>query len=393
VSVEPSAETGAGAQAAAASWHRRERRYRAGPLAWTAIIAATCAILYLMQHVLWLVVPALGALVIYYLLAPLQQRLVLAGVSRESSAILVTVGATLLLVGAIMLVLPETAGFAAKGEVSMSRYVEGGLRFTFDALASLERSFSFLARAHIVEAARDWITTHSAAAAEKYLGSALVTLAGWLPSILLAPFLAFFFLRDGRRFKHFLVRSVPNAYFERTLYLVHQVDQTARLYFQGLIKLTALDALALGIGLWLIGMPSPVALGLITAVLAWVPYVGSIMGCVLVVLVAATDFAGDPLMAYSAVCLFIFVRLLDDFVFMPMTIGKSLELHPLLTVVMIFAGGAVAGVPGLMLVLPLVGVIAVLGETLGAIITSPRLRARHAHARRLQLESVTRDLA
>ena len=67
---------------------------------------------------------------------------------------------------------------------------------------------------------------------------------------------------------------------------------------------------------------------------------------------------GDPLMAYSAVALFIFVRLLDDFVFMPMTIGKSLELHPLLTVVMIFAGGAVAGVPGLMLVLPLVGVIA-----------------------------------
>ena len=60
---------------------------------------------------------------------------------------------------------------------------------------------------------------------------------------------------------------------------------------------------------------------------------------------------------------------------------------------MIFAGGAVAGVPGLMLVLPLVGVIAVLGETLGAIITSPRLRARHAHARRLQLEAVTRDLA
>ena len=72
--------------------------------------------------------------------------------------------------------------------------------------------------------------------------------------------------------------------------------------------------------------------------------------------------------------------------FAPLAIGSVL-------MVMIFAGGAVAGVPGLMLVLPLVGVIAVLGETLGAIITSPRLRARHAHARRLQLESVTRDLA
>ena len=91
--------------------------------------------------------------------------------------------------------------------------------------------------------------------------------------------------------------------------LIASVATNIRRIIQGLIKLTVLDALALGIGLWLIGMPSPAALGVITAVLAWVPYVGSIMGCVLVVLVAATDFAGDPLMAYSAVALFIFVRL------------------------------------------------------------------------------------
>ncbi|WP_294262079.1 hypothetical protein [Propionivibrio sp.] len=59
---------------------------------------------------------------------------------------------------------------------------------------------------------------------------------------------------------------------------------------------------------------------------------------------------------------------------MPMTIGRSLNLHPLLTVVMIFVGGAVAGVAGLMLVLPLLGIVMVLGETIGEIVTDPRLR-------------------
>jgi predicted PurR-regulated permease PerM len=63
-------------------------------------------------------------------------------------------------------------------------------------------------------------------------------------------------------------------------------------------------------------------------VLAWVPYVGSILGGLLVVLVAATDFPLDPRMAYWAIGLFVLVRLLDDFLYMPMTIGKSLELHP-----------------------------------------------------------------
>jgi len=55
------------------------------------------------------------------------------------------------------------------------------------------------------------------------------------------------------------------------------------------------------------------------------------------------------------------VRLLDDFVFLPATVGKSLKLHPLVSVLMLFVGGAVAGVPGLALVLPLLGVAMVVG--------------------------------
>jgi predicted PurR-regulated permease PerM len=82
--------------------------------------------------------------------------------------------------------------------------------------------------------------------------------------------------------------------------------------------------------------------------------------------------------------LFLVVRLLDDFVFMPMTIGKNLNMHPLLTVLMIFVGGSVAGVPGLMMVLPMLGIIMVLGETLGMVVTDPRLQARHAYAKSLR---------
>jgi hypothetical protein len=111
--------------------------------------------------------------------------------------------------------------------------------------------------------------------------------------------------------------------------------------------------------------------------LAWVPYVGSIVGCMLVVMVASTDAPADPAVAYMAIGVFIAVRLLDDFVFMPLTLGRSLHIHPLITVLMIFIGGSVAGVAGLMLVLPLLGVVMVVGETLGRLITDPRLRARH----------------
>ncbi|MCH3173592.1 hypothetical protein K3X37_14760, partial [Listeria monocytogenes] len=76
-----------------------------------------------------------------------------------------------------------------------------------------------------------------------HLGDIVVGVMTWVPSLLLAPFLTFFLLRDGVRVKKFLARAVPNAYFERALYLLHEVDQTARRYFEGLLKLTVLDTL------------------------------------------------------------------------------------------------------------------------------------------------------
>jgi hypothetical protein len=59
---------------------------------------------------------------------------------------------------------------------------------------------------------------------------------------------------------------------------------------------------------------------------------------------------------------------------------------------MLFVGGAVAGVPGLAFVLPLMGVAAVVGEALSAILKDRRLRARHTYARRLRAVQVAADL-
>ena len=67
-------------------------------------------------------------------------------------------------------------------------------------------------------------------------------------------------------------------------------------------------------------------------------------------------------------------------------------MHPLLTGLMMFVGGAVAGVPGLMLVLPVLGIIMVLGETIGHVISDPRLQARYIHGKRLRNKQVMQDL-
>lgn len=369
-----------------------KRRYHSGPLVWAGTLAATCLLLVLFQKVLWLVVPMLFALVAYYVVLPLKQRLMLSGISHAAAAVLVSLGILLVLSLALIFSTPWFAVQISNLESGGGRYIEGGLGFLAQTLIWLENNFSFAARAQITTETLTQVNDFVENFAVRHVADTVKMLALWFPSLLLIPFLTFFMLRDGWRFKRFLCEAVPNAFFERTLYLLDRIDKTARGYFQGLIKLTVLDAICLAAGLSVIGVSSPVLLGVVTAVLAWIPYVGSIAGCLLVVLVAATDYPGNPVVAYAAIMLFIAVRMLDDFVFMPLTIGRSLKMHPLVTVLMIFAGGAVAGITGLVLVLPVLGVVMVVGETLGAVLASPRLRARHQFSRRLLQDRITQDL-
>ncbi len=362
-----------------------------GPVVWVAIIGTTCVLLFLLQKILWLVVPFLLALVLYYLLMPLVQRLMYRGMSRPAAAALVIFLFLVFAVLCVVLLLPVISANLIDWQDSLMRYLQGGMHLVEHTLRRLEDSFSLLARAQISEkagVALNDATGH----AERYLQPVLLGIGAWAPALLLTPFLAFFFLRDGGSFQRMLGSAVPNAFFERTLYLLHEVDNTARAYFQGLIKLTVLDTITLALGLWLIGIPGPFMLGLICALLAWVPFVGSVVGGLLVVLVAATDLPASPDTAYWAVGLFLLARLLDDFIYMPLTIGKSLDMHPLLSVLMIFIGGAIAGVPGLMLVLPLLGVVMVVGETAGRVVTDARLIARHRYAKALRRQLVSVDL-
>ncbi|HKO68837.1 MAG TPA: AI-2E family transporter [Burkholderiaceae bacterium] len=368
-------------------------RYLAtGPLVWVAVVVCTTVLLSLLKQALWLVVPFLLAIILYYALFPAVRRLTLAGVRRETAAVIVAGAFCVAALVAMLPMLPWLAAQATGSEDALLRYFAAGRALIERTLTMLESEFGFLKQLGLHAEMNRMIAAFGETYVQTHLTAALLGAAAWLPSLLLAPFVAFFLLRDGRRFLELMFNAVPNAYFERTLYMVDRVDRTARAYFQGLLALTVIDTLCLAFGLWVIGIPGAFTLGLLAAVLAWIPYVGSIVACLIVVLVAATDFPANPLMVYWAVALFVLVRLLDDFVFMPLTLGRSLHMHPLPTVLLIFLGGAVAGIPGLILVLPLAGIVMVIAGTIGGIIEDPRLRARHRFAKSLESRRVTADL-
>lgn len=363
-----------------------------GPIAWCGIIAATCLLLILFQKILWLVVPFLLALLLHYLLAPLVRRMVLAGFNSDISVALLTGAFLLLLTALLLLIYPWAIANAEDLPATITRHLAGGYTLIDHVMTSLEQRFAFIGKAHLSDQIRQEFAAVQGHFADRYLGSAMTTAGAWLPSLLLIPVITYFLLKEGASFRKFLGNAVPNAYFEKTLYLTHAIDRTARLYFLGLAKIALIDMALLWLGLSWLGLPSPILLGTTAGLLGQIPYVGPMLGCLTALLVAGTNFPSDVTLAYEIIGLFIGIRLLDDFVFLPHIIGKSLSIHPLLSVLMLFIGGSIAGVAGLMLVLPMLGIVMLLGETLEIVLTDARLRARHRFAAQLRTRATTSDL-
>jgi predicted PurR-regulated permease PerM len=392
------------------------RALASGPIVWLGIIVTTCLLLVLFQTVLWLVMPLLLAVVAYYILSPMVKLAMARGLTRARAVLIVTVLMSIVLGGVGFIIAPKISAIALDLPKKLTDYGQVGYQRFEMAQHTFDTYFPFLELKQ--PAARGTPSQHNlgfvssevvpptatpvtpaddmenkvAEWQAKNSGDIAMELARWIPSLLLVPYITYFFLLDGPRFKRFLVQAIPNAFFEKTLYLFYRVEDQIRRYFQGLLALTALDAMCLGTGLWFLGLNGPFFLALVAAVMGWLPYLGSIGGALLVALVAAHDFPGSAWLPYEVLGLFVGVRLLDDFVFMPLTVGRSLQMHPLVTVLMILLGGAVAGIAGLLLVMPVLGVVMVAGQIIGELITDQRILARHHHAKELRRRRARIDL-
>jgi len=404
------------------------RELAAGPIVWLGIIAGTCLLLVIFQYILWLVLPVMIAIVTYYLLSPLVDAGIRRDMTRARAVLIVTILLTVALILICIMIEPKVVTLAQEMPKKVSEYEQTANTLFNNAhrtltdfwqKPSLHPSQPGKGRpagagpvvippadtsadtgalsapavgAPSPPTAAEETDTNVADLQAKYSAPIALEVARWIPSLLLVPFITYFLLLDGPRFKRFLVQAIPNAFFEKTLYLFYRVEDQLRRYFLGLMALTALDALCLGIGLWILGLPAPFFLAGLAAVMAWLPYLGSIAGGLLVVLVAAHHFPLNYWLPYEVVGLFIGVRMLDDFLFLPLTVGRSLHVHPLVTMLMFLIGGAVAGIAGLLLVMPVLGVVMVAGQIIGELLTDERILARHRHAQLLRKKRARADL-
>lgn len=369
------------------------------PLVWLGVLSGTLLALYLCNLIWWISIPLVMSVVLYYLCVPFVDLLKRRGLTQGQALAVFLAAATIIAVLAALVALPWAAAQLLALRDSLPDYLERFQRLTETTLDHLHRQFPYLIRADAAELLSQRLNASKTRLVEDHAQGVATHLLTWIACLLLVPYLTFFMLKDGAAFKRLVMRGIPNAFFEKVLLLFNRMDEQIKAYFRGLMAMTALDTITLGPGLWLLGLPygmfpftQAMILGLMAAVLSWIPYIGTATACLIILAICLIFAPGNLALAGGTLVLFVFVRLLDDFIYTPLTVGRSMAVHPLVTVMVVFCGGMAGGITGLLLAMPVLGLAMVLGDIFGRLWYDPRLRARHTHASALRAAEARRGL-
>ena len=180
----------------------------------------------------------------------------------------------------------------------------------------------------------------------------------------LSPVLAYYFLKDREMFGYRLSLWIPLQYRKRVLTAFQEMRREAGGYLrgQGLISLAVAALTALG--LLLVGIPAWLALGLLMGLCEWIPYLGPLLGGIPIALFALPMGWGALLWGLGVT---VAVQQIEGFFLSPRLMAGATGLHPVSVVLLLSAGGLLAGLAGMMAALPLFvcvrGALRVLYET------------------------------
>lgn len=190
--------------------------------------------------------------------------------------------------------------------------------------------------------------------------------------VILIPFFAFFLLRDMHRLIAVVMNRLPPQHVETSVALWREVNGVIGRYIRGLVLDGLVVAALAALGLWAARVPYPLLLGAFAGLANVVPFVGPLLSATaagLVVVLSGQGLAGLG----RVVALFLVIKVLDDTLIQPFTIGRSVHLHPALLLGSVVVGNHALGVLGMIVAVP---VATVLQETVRLLLEHRRALAR-----------------
>ena len=187
------------------------------------------------------------------------------------------------------------------------------------------------------------------------LGSAFVL----VNLLLLIPLYTFFFLWRFDRIIEVMSSYIPHQHRARTIEIIKKLDQIVASFFRGRLIVCSFVGITTSIGFSFVGVPFAWLLGMGIGLINLVPYAALFLGLPPVLLITYFSYFDFAHPIYALI-VFSVIQFADGFILTPIIQGKTLGLHPITTVVVLFIGSELAGVFGLLLAIPAAAIIKVL---------------------------------
>ena len=177
--------------------------------------------------------------------------------------------------------------------------------------------------------------------------------------LLISPIVAFYMLRDWHGFTAKIFDLIPNKHKKNVSDAIFEVNRIISGYLRGQL----LVCIALGsfysCGLWLINLELGLLVGFIAGVISFIPYVGSISGFLMAMVLVITQY-GTWSKIIEVVAVFALGQFIEGNFLTPKLVGENIGLHPVWVMFSLLAGGVLLGLLGMIIAVPLAACIGVL---------------------------------
>jgi predicted PurR-regulated permease PerM len=309
------------------------------------ILAAIVALLWLLGRLKVIVVPVAIAVILTALLLPAVDWLDRRGAPRGGAVALVLLSALALFGGIMTFVVSQFVSGLPDLTEQVTRSIDNATRWLVDGPAHLSREQIDKAGDAAVTALRD--------NQEKLTTGALST-AATLTEIVTGAFLTLFtlifLLHGGRNIYDYLTRIVPAHTRDRVRDAGRAGFGSLIGYVRATFLVALVDAIGIGTGLAILGVPLALPLASLVFLGAFVPLIGAVLTGFLAVVVAL--LAKGFVYALITLGLIIAVQQLEAHVLQPVLMGRAVSIHPLAIVLAIATGAVLAGIIGALLAVP-----------------------------------------
>ncbi len=206
---------------------------------------------------------------------------------------------------------------------------------------------------------RTWITTNQGDLASRAIGGAGTVVEG-LTGMFLAIFGAIFFLAGGAQIWDWILMLVGKRQRPRVDGSGHVAWHTFAGYTRGILVVAATNAVLVGIGLTILGVPLSLPLALLVFFGSFIPIVGAPIAMIVAAIVALA--ADGPLVALGVIVMIALIGQFEGHVLQPLVMARAVSIHPLAVALSVAAGTVLAGIVGAVVAVPVVSVLYAVGR-------------------------------